>query len=45
VIDQVVAHPGVERTSTVIALATQIEHRVLPLVHQVAAQLRPSSSG
>lgn len=38
VIDEVVAHPGVERTSTVIALATQIEHRVLPLVHQVAAE-------
>lgn len=36
VIDEVVAHPGVERTSTVIALATQIAHRVLPLVHQVA---------
>lgn len=36
VIDQVVGHPGVERTSTVIALATQIPHRVLPLVHQVA---------
>lgn len=37
VIDQVVGHPGVERTSTVIALATQIPHRVLPLVHEVAA--------
>ena len=38
VIDQVVAHPGVERTSTVIALATQIPHRVLPLVHQAAGE-------
>lgn len=43
VIDEVVAHPGVERTSTVIALATQIEHRVLPLVHQVADQAAPRS--
>ncbi len=38
VIDEVVAHPGVERTSTVIALATQIPHRLLPLVHSVAAR-------
>ena len=43
VIDEVVAHPGVERTSTVIALATQIGHRVLPLVHQVADQAAPRS--
>jgi DNA-binding Lrp family transcriptional regulator len=43
VIDEVVAHPGVERTSTVIALATQIEHRVLPLVHQVAREAAPRS--
>ncbi|CAA9327386.1 MAG: Transcriptional regulator, AsnC family [uncultured Nocardioidaceae bacterium] len=44
VIDAVVAHPGVERTSTVIALATQIQHRVLPLVHQVAAEGSPEST-
>ena len=44
VIDEVVGHPGVERTSTVIALATQIEHRVLPLVHQVADEAAPRSA-
>ncbi|MPZ62953.1 MAG: AsnC family transcriptional regulator [Propionibacteriales bacterium] len=32
VIDRVVAFEGIVRTSTVIALATQIEHRVLPLL-------------
>lgn len=32
VIDEVVAAPGIERTATVIALATPIPHRVLPLV-------------
>ena len=31
VIDQVLADPGIERCQTVIALATQIPHRVLPL--------------
>lgn len=31
VIDQVLAEPGIERSTTVIALATQIPHRVLPL--------------
>ena len=31
VIDQVLAHPGIERSTTVIALATQIPHRVRPL--------------
>lgn len=31
VIDQVLAHPGIDRSTTVIALATQIPHRVLPL--------------
>ena len=31
VIDQVLAEPGIERSTTVIALATQIRHRVLPL--------------
>jgi DNA-binding Lrp family transcriptional regulator len=36
VIDQVVATDGVGRTSTVIALATQVGHRVMPLVHAAA---------
>lgn len=31
VIDAVLAHPGIDRSTTVIALATQIPHRVLPL--------------
>ena len=36
VIDQVVATDGIDRTSTVIALATQVAHRVLPLVTEAA---------
>jgi len=36
VIDQVVATEGIGRTSTVIALATQVPHRVLPLVVEAA---------
>ena len=32
VIDAVVSHTGIVRSTTVIALATQIRHRVLPLV-------------
>lgn len=32
VIDTVVSFPGIQRSSTMITLATQIEHRVLPLV-------------
>ena len=36
VIDQVVATDGIGRTSTVIALATQVAHRVLPLVTEAA---------
>jgi DNA-binding Lrp family transcriptional regulator len=36
VIDQVVATDGIGRTSTVIALATQVGHRVLPLVNAAA---------
>lgn len=32
VIDRVLSSDGIVRTSTVIALATQIQHRVLPLV-------------
>ena len=38
VIDQVVSADGVGRTSTVIALATQVGHRVLPLVAEAARQ-------
>ncbi len=38
VIDKVVSFEGIVRSSTVIALATQIQHRVLPLVD---AALRP----
>ena len=41
VIDQVVATDGVGRTSTVIALATQVGHRVMPLVHAAAASSSP----
>jgi DNA-binding Lrp family transcriptional regulator len=36
VIDQVVATEGIGRASTVIALATQVQHRVLPLVATAA---------
>jgi DNA-binding Lrp family transcriptional regulator len=36
VIDQVVATDGIVRTSTAIALATQVPHRVLPLLHAAA---------
>lgn len=36
VIDRVVAFDGIVRTSTVIALATQIPHRVLPLLDEAA---------
>ena len=36
VIDQVVATDGIGRTSTAIALATQVPHRVLPLLHSSA---------
>jgi DNA-binding Lrp family transcriptional regulator len=33
VIDQVVIVRGIQRASTVIALAEQVPHRVLPLLH------------
>jgi DNA-binding Lrp family transcriptional regulator len=36
VIDQVLADRGIERSTTVIALAVQIEHRVLPLARAAA---------
>jgi DNA-binding Lrp family transcriptional regulator len=32
VLDKVVAYPGIERAATMITLASQIDHRVLPLV-------------
>ena len=35
VIDAVLADPGIVRSSTVIALATQVRHRVLPLLTAV----------
>jgi hypothetical protein len=38
VIDAVLSDPGIVRSSTVIALAEQVRHRVLPLLeHTVAA--------
>jgi DNA-binding Lrp family transcriptional regulator len=37
VIDQVLADPGIERSTTVIALADQIPHRVLPLARAAVA--------
>jgi DNA-binding Lrp family transcriptional regulator len=37
VIDRVLAHDGIVRCSTVIALATQVPHRVLPLLGRVTA--------
>lgn len=40
VIDRVVAFEGIVRTSSVIALATQIPYRVLPLLASAAAQQR-----
>ncbi|HEY7859341.1 MAG TPA: Lrp/AsnC family transcriptional regulator [Candidatus Nanopelagicales bacterium] len=36
VIDLIVALEGIERTSTVIALATQVPHRVMPLLTSAA---------
>ena len=37
VIDAVLSSPGIVRSSTVIALATQIRHRVLPLLDEAVA--------
>lgn len=37
VIDAVLSDPGIVRSSTVIALDTQIPHRVLPLLEEAAA--------
>lgn len=44
VIDRVVAFDGIVRTSSVIALATQIPHRVLPLVLAAAGDGRRGSA-
>jgi DNA-binding Lrp family transcriptional regulator len=41
VIDQVVAHSGVSRASTVIVLATEISARVLPLVESATGASGP----
>jgi DNA-binding Lrp family transcriptional regulator len=41
VIDRLVSFEGIVRTSTVIALATQIPPRVLPLVHAAARAAAP----
>ncbi len=45
VIDQVVATEGITRTSTAIALATQVGHRVLPLLQAAAGGDMPAASG
>jgi DNA-binding Lrp family transcriptional regulator len=37
VIDTVLRDPNITRSTTVIALATQVPHRVLPLLHATAA--------
>jgi DNA-binding Lrp family transcriptional regulator len=42
VIDEVVATDGIGRTSTAIALATQVPHRVLPLLQASAVDPAPS---
>ncbi|HTI26809.1 MAG TPA: Lrp/AsnC ligand binding domain-containing protein, partial [Kutzneria sp.] len=41
VVDEVVAVPGVQRTSTAIALSTPIEPRVRPLLRRVANEQKP----
>ena len=40
VIDQVLAESGIERSTTVIALAEQVRHRVLPLAQSAVGQPR-----
>jgi DNA-binding Lrp family transcriptional regulator len=40
VIDQVLSDPGIDRSTTVIALADQIRHRVLPLARAAVAENR-----
>jgi len=43
VIDQVLHHDGIDRSTTVIALATQIPFRVLPLVRTSAGPPSPAA--
>lgn len=43
VVDEVVAVPGVQRTSTAIALSTPIEPRVRPLLRRIADEQKPWS--
>ena len=42
VIDQVLDHDGIDRSTTVIALATQIPFRVLPLARCTPSDVVPS---
>ena len=42
VIDTVVAHPDIRRTATVIALATPIPYRVVPLVQEAGQARHPT---
>jgi hypothetical protein len=42
VIDTVVAHPDIRRTATVIALATPIPYRVIPLVKEAVRGRLPT---
>ena len=41
VIDLVLTEPGIDRSTTVIALATQIPHRVVPLVGAAVERAKP----
>lgn len=41
VLDLVVAHAGIERSATMISLARQIDHRVLPLVDVARSSAAP----
>ncbi len=40
VIDTVVAHPGIERSATMISLSRQIGHRVLPLLEAASTSTK-----
>ena len=42
VLDLVVVDPSIERSSTTIALANRIPHRVLPLLHAAVATTAPT---
>jgi DNA-binding Lrp family transcriptional regulator len=42
VLDAVVSFPGIERSATMITLATQVEPRMLPLLDRAAHLRRPS---